>query len=219
MAKSLFVCFLALSTLAPAVITNGKDDNLDPGPINWWAETWTARPIEVSKSNAESTGVKLTFKFRASTTVSSACVQVYFPSGLTAPSDGISTSSENKYQSCGISVTSNRDASFEVKNVTLPSTSQAFGPFKLVIRQFSGSQIINISQGFGSIFVTSKIQQAATLGIQTLTGASADIYAANVGLYFTFNVNVDLWAHDTFVIYVDDRWTVGASPVCTTVNP
>lgn len=64
MVKSSILSLLLIALSAHSAVTNNYDANLDPGPLSWWVESWTASPIEVSRSNEASTNVTLTFKFR-----------------------------------------------------------------------------------------------------------------------------------------------------------
>jgi hypothetical protein len=93
MRTKLLTVLLLLSLTANAAWTVGTDDTIDPKPLSWWRDTWTARPIDLSRSNASSSGVTMTFKVRTSTNLPAGGVfEIYYPSSFTPPSGSVNNS-------------------------------------------------------------------------------------------------------------------------------
>lgn len=137
-----FLTVLLLLTLSShATWTVGTDDGIDPKPLTWWRDTWTARPIEVSRSNASTDSntlskATLTFKVRTSTNLPIGGVfEVYFPTSFTAPSGNV-----DNYQTITLNqaVTAGTEYPVVIENVTMPTQSAAYGPFRIITRPNSG---------------------------------------------------------------------------------
>mmetsp|Transcript_26229 Transcript_26229/g.4509 ORF Transcript_26229/g.4509 Transcript_26229/m.4509 type:complete len:98 (+) Transcript_26229:13-306(+) len=91
MSTKFLTVLLLLSLSAHAAWTVGTDEKIDPRPLTWWRDTWAARSIELSRTNASSSGVTMTFKVRLSTDLPAGGVfEICYPSAFTAPSGSVS---------------------------------------------------------------------------------------------------------------------------------
>lgn len=75
-------------------------------------------------------------------------------------------------------ITANDDTSVTVTGVTLPSSSGAYGPFRLITRQYQEGEIYDISNSFASIYVTPSAGADGTLTVTSHDGEPVKVLSA-----------------------------------------
>jgi hypothetical protein len=61
------------------------------------------------------------------------------------------------------------------------------------------------------VYVTSAIASTESLTVIPNDYRSAVTVLSTVTLRFKYNVDINIWAHDVFVLYVPDKWTIPSS--------
>jgi len=69
------------------------------------------------------------------------------------------------------------------------------------------------------VYVTNPISSGGSLTINTTDSSSSITVLANAALRFQLSVNINVWPHDTIVIYAPSKWTIPTSlESCTSVD-
>lgn len=189
---------------------------LDPGRIYWWQTKWMANPITLSKSNAQATGVSITFNFNPSTSLTNGIFEVSFPSGFSVSSMAVVggtnpvTVTSGLVQMSGVTYTAGVDTSITFTGLGMPSTTGGYGPIALRSRFASNGQVIDCNLSFGVIYATiteNKVTTGASVSFVP-TQSTNIINKANNMLSFKFTISRDLWKHDMFRITTSSYFKV-----------
>jgi hypothetical protein len=101
--------------------------------------------------------------------------------------------------------------------VTLPTTSEAVGPFSIITRYSQYGQIIDANYVFACIAVASA-STTSSMTVTAVSGTTGQIVNTSDGLYFTFVLTQNLWMHDIIKIVPDTTWTSPTKPTCSSVT-
>lgn len=93
----------------------------------------------------------------------------------------------------------------------------AHGPFRIYTRNSANSQLKDMTNSFGSIFVTDTITEDTNLSVSLVTGTEVPVYTP-ADLHFSYSVNYDVYPNDVLMLVADDDWTVATTPTCTSVD-
>lgn len=211
MVRHLATALALLIVIASANHTYARDNRLDPGPITWWQDTWTPRPIELSRSNASSTGVTLKIMFRPSTSITNGVVEIGYPTSLTVTGGTAGIWQTSK------SLVKDTDTSVTLTGITLPSTAGLSG-FSVVTRESATGQIIDANFSFGAIYVTAAEEVLTTLSVESASSSQVQLLKKET-LTFSFNLAFDVWPYDVYAIKGNAYWTIPDSPECESVDP
>jgi hypothetical protein len=118
---------------------------LDPGRIWTWRNSWNQNPIELSKTNAENTGVTATFFVNPTTELNAGSVDVVFPTGFVVTAAacdatlnvGCTTVITGQLITLiGITLAAGHDTKVVIHGITNPTVSGGYGPFSIITRNY-----------------------------------------------------------------------------------
>lgn len=176
-----FITFIVFVISQSSLIA--KDGRIDPGLITWWKTKWAPAPIELSQNNAGTVDATITFRFRPSTTVKQAYVEVLFPASFT-------TVVNKKTDTLDLEADTDETLAF---TVTLPSTAGVFGPFGIITRSSSTGQIIDANFVFACVATTSSVSKSsAGLSVTTSTATTPVVGQTENTLIFSFSLTQNL---------------------------
>lgn len=180
----------------------------------------------MSRTNAGETA-DFTFKFTPTTTVDNGCVEIYFPTDIIPPgasaSNMVSNCDSNRSDDTLKNLKAMQDDYYKVSSVPLPITEGAYGPFHIITRNYYNGQIVDVSRNFASIYVgPAVVTEVASFNtenmIVSLVSGTDIAVKYGTALTFRFNVHVDLWEHDMFVIYTASNWSTPTAPACQSLD-
>lgn len=184
---------------------------LDPGRLYWWKTKWAPAPIDLSKTNAGSTGVSVSFYVNPSTSLPSGFLEVTFPASftLTGIITGSGTTVNGQIVQIPATLVAGQDATFTISPVSLPATSGPTSVFALRTRLTPGGQVIDANLNFGNVYI-SAVEGKIASGTVAFTSAQSSTVINRSGnaLTFKFTIGKSLWRHDLIRITTDPYFTL-----------
>lgn len=221
MGLRVFALLLGLWLAVGEQVVGTYNQMLDPGRLYGWKTKWATAPIDLSKTNAGSTGVSVSFNFNPSTSLPSGFLEVTFPAafGLTAiATSGVAVSGQ--VVQIPATLTAGQDTTLTVGPVSLPATAGPTALFALRTRLTSGGQVIDANLNFGNVYISPQEGKIAGGSVAfTTSQSSTTINKSGNVLTFKFTLGKTLWKHDLIKITTDPYFTLnlGASQ-CLSVD-
>ena len=210
------ILVLALSACA---LVSGSESSI--GRIEHSQKDWK-EPISLSRVNAGVSNVQMTFNFRPSTTLTQGVVEVHFPSNDFNVHSGAVNAYGLPYVLSEQSVQGNSDNYFTFL-VDLPSSSGIYGPFKIVTRHSSGSQIFDANYNFGFVGIAPSTHSSS---LSVSTDLPSPVVLSENKITLAFTLQADLYKHDILMVIPPNSganseasyWTAPQSPSCKGLN-
>jgi len=193
---------------------------LDPGRLYWWKTKWAPAPIDLSKTNAGSTAVSVSFYLNPSTSLTSGFLEVTFPAGFTLSNIVPSTTVSGQVVQIPATLVAGQDSVFTISLVSLPTTAGPTGLFALRTRLTPGGQVIDANLNFGSVYISAQEGKIASGAVTfTPTQSSSVINRAGNALTFKFTIGKNLWKHDLIRVTTDSNYALNlGSSQCLSVD-
>ena len=191
---------------------------LDPSRLTWWRSKWAPAPIILSANNAGQT-VSATFYLCPSTSITSGVVEITFPTSFTITS-ATGQTVNGLIVTVSKTLTAGTDDTVIVSNIVNPTQAGVYGPFSIRTRQSAGGQQIDVNLTFGSVCITPAVTAISGATVSVVGAPTTGIVINTPGntLSFKFTISQSLWRYDTFVISLDNKWTVNSGATCSSMD-